>query len=157
MEIVLKCRSKETVITYFSRTRDAQVRKYLPQKASTQEEALADYARTLLPGAASYGRTVYADGIYVGDIWCYCIQRDEPNAMVSYCIFDQAYWGKGVATASLKQFLAEIAEKYGIKTVGAFTYAANQSSVRVLEKCGFEELEVFAEDGLTSKYFQRKL
>lgn len=155
MKVELKNRSRETVVTYFNRTRDPQVRKFLPQKAVTEAEALADFYRTQLPGAASYGRAIYADGVHVGDIWCYCIQRDEPNAMISYCVFDRAHWGRGVATAALERFLAEIAERYGIKTVGAFTYAANRGSVRVLQKCGFEEKERFMEDGMESQYFQR--
>ncbi len=95
MHIELKDRTEETVVTYFNRTRDVQVRKFLPQKAVTVEEALADYEKTQQPGATSYGRTIYVDGSYVGDIWCYGIQKEEPNAMVSYCVFDKAYWGRG--------------------------------------------------------------
>jgi len=157
VDITLNDRSEETVVTYFNRTRDAQVRRFLPQKAVSVEEALVDYHKTQLPGSTSYGRTIYADGVYIGDIWCYCIQKDEPNAMVSYCIFDRTYWGKGIATAALKLFLLEIGKKYDFETVGAFTYAANQTSIRVLEACGFEELEDFVEEGIESKYFQRKL
>lgn len=155
MRIELLERTEKTVLTYFNMTQDAEVRKFLPQKATTAEEALQDYYKTQLPGAASYGRTIYADGIHVGDIWCYCIQEDEPNAMVSYCIFDKTYWGKGVATTALRLFLAEITEKFSIKTVGAFTFTANQSSIRVLQKCGFLDVENFVEDGIESKYFQR--
>lgn len=95
MIIKLCGRTAQTVITYFCETRDPEIRRYLPQKATTESEALADFEETQQPGAVSYGRTIYVDGNYIGDIWCYCIQNDEPNAMVSYCIFDKAYWGKG--------------------------------------------------------------
>lgn len=155
MKIELRERSEETVVIYFSMTQDAQVRKYLPQKAKTAEEALADFHKAQLPGAASYGRTIYADGIYIGDIWCYCIQLDEPNAMVSYCIFDKEYWNKGVATRALGIFLSEIADKFEVESVGAFTYSANKPSINVLLKNGFVDAESFIEDGVESKYFQK--
>ncbi len=94
------------------------------------------------------------DRAYVGDVWCYCIGQGELNAMLSYCVFDRAFWGRGMAAAALKRFLKEMVKKYNVKTVGAFTYAVNGSSIRVLEKCGFDEMETFSEDGTESKYFQ---
>lgn len=156
MNIELRERTEETAITYFNMTRDAEVCKYLPQKAKTEDEALADYHKTQLLGATSYGRTIYVDGIHIGDISCYCIQDEEPNAMISYCIFEKACWGKGVATTALRLFIEEITAKFEIKSVGAFTFSANQSSIRVLQKCGFENMETFVEDGIESMYFQLK-
>lgn len=155
MRIDLKDRTADTVVTYFQATRDPEVRKYLPQTATTDTEALADFEKTQQPGASSYGRTIYVDGNYIGDVWCYCIQQDEPNAMVSYCIFDKEYWCKGIATEALRMFLAEIVKKFGLKSVGAFTYSANESSIKVLLKNGFIDVETFVEDGIESKYFQR--
>ncbi len=157
MKIELRDRTADTVIIYFRSTRDPEVQKYLPQKAQTESEALADFAKTQQPGATSYGRTIYADGNYIGDIWCYCTQQDEPNAMVSYCIFEKSYWGKGIATESLRMFLAEIAERFGLKSLGAFTYSANKSSIKVLLKNGFTDAETFIEDGIESKYFQKDM
>ena len=155
MNIELRDRTADTVITYFRGTRDPEVRKYLPQKATTESEALADFEKTQQLGATSYGRTVYLDGSYIGDVWCYCIQQDEPNAMVSYCIFDKAYWGKGIATKALRIFLSEITDRFGLKSVGAFTYSENESSIKVLLRNGFVDVETFAENGIEAKYFQR--
>lgn len=155
MKIELRERTADTVLTYFRMTRDPEVSKYLPQKAKSKDEALADYQNTLQPGASSYGRTIFADDNYVGDIWCYCIQPDKPNAMISYCIFDKAYWNQSIATKSLQMFLTEISIKLNINSVGAFTYSANEASIKVLLKNGFEDAETFIEDGIESKYFQR--
>lgn len=120
------------------------------------EEALEDYEKTLLPGPSSFGRTVLADGIYVGDVWCYCIDPDdEPNAMLSYCIFDKDLWNQGVGSEAVRQFLQETCAKYSLRTVGAFTYADNAASIRVLEKNGFRMMEEFTEDGRLSLYYQR--
>lgn len=156
MRMELRERTAGTAALYFQRTRDPEVRKFLPQKAATVEEALADFETTKRPGASSYGRTIYADGTYVGDIWCYCLQQEEPNAMVSYCIFDRAYWNRGAASKALELFLCEIREKFSLQSVGAFTFSANKASIRVLLKNGFAEAETFLEDGVESKYFQRE-
>ena len=155
MVITLETRTADTVRTYFEKANKPEIKAVLPQKAKTVEEALADYEMTLLPDAGSFGQTIYADGRYVGDVWCYCIDlEDEPNCMVSYCIFEPEYWSKGIASAALKLFISRICEKYGVKTIGAFTYSRNLASIRVLEKNGFSVMEEFEEDGVLSKYLQ---
>ena len=98
------------------------------------------------------------DGVYVGDIWCYCIDFDDtPNAMISYCIFESAYWNKGIATEALRLFLLEIRSKYHFHTVGAFTFSDNIPSIRVMEKNNFMMMEEFIEDGVPSQYNELKI
>lgn len=158
MNIILHARTAETVTVYFERAQHPPICRTLPQKARTVEEALADFAKTQLPGATSYGRTVYTDGRYVGDAWIYAIDpADTPTAMLSYCIFEQDVWGKGVATEAVRMLLEEVQPKYELTTVGAFTYAENVASIRVLEKNGFTLEEAFSEDGIASCYYQRRL
>ena len=155
MVITLGERTAETVRIYFEKANRPEIKKVLPQKAKTVEEALADYEKTRLPGATSFGQTIFADGRYVGDIWCYCIDmEDEPNCMVSFCVFELESWSKGIATAALKLFIEAIRAKYGVKTIGAFTYANNLASISVLEKNGFSVMEEFEENGVLSKYLQ---
>lgn len=155
MSIELRTRSAETVSIYFKKANTPAIRAVLPQKAKTLEEALADFERTQLPGAASYCRTIYTDGKYIGDIWCYCIDKnEEPGAMVSYCVFEPDYYGKGIATEALRLFIAEIVPKFKLKSLGAFTFASNNASIRVLEKNGFTKREEFEEDGVLSCYLQ---
>ena len=155
MVITLGERTAETVRIYFEKANRPEIKKVLPQKAKTVEEALADYEKTRLPGATSFGQTILADGRYVGDIWCYCINMDdEPNCMVSFCVFELESWSKGIATAALKLFIEAIRVKYGVKTIGAFTYANNLASISVLEKNGFSVMEEFEENGVLSKYLQ---
>lgn len=158
MVISLGIRTEETVRIYFEKTNRELFRKVLPQKAKNAEEAVEDYRKTLLPGATSYGRTILADGCYVGDVWCYCIDpEDSPNAMVSYCILEPELWGRGIAAEGLRLFLAEIRDKFPISTLGAFTFSENTASIRVLEKNGFAMVEEFVENGVPSKYFERTL
>jgi len=157
MKVELRERTEAHVRTYFARTRDPEIMAMLPQTAETVEQAVANYQKTRLPGASSYGRTIYADGEYVGDVWCYCIDpNDEPNAMLSYCIFEKSCWRKGNATEALALFLEEIVPRFSLKTVGAFAYCSNAASARVLEKNGFAKMEEFTEDGILSAYYQKE-
>lgn len=156
MTIVLRERTAETAAVYFERTRSPAIQKALPQKAQTLEEFLEDFRKTQQPGADSFGRTVYAGEQYVGDVWCYCMDAGgDPQAMVSYCVFEQALWGRGIASEALRLFLEEIRERFGLERVGAFTFAANTGSIRVLEKNGFRLAESFTEDGIESAYYLR--
>ena len=156
-KICLKERTEETVRIYFEKVSTEKIRAVLPQRAKTVEEALQDYRQTLLQGAVSYGRTIWLEQSYIGDIWCYGIHMEmEPDAMISYCIFEEAVWGKGIATEAVKIFLREISEKFQIETIGAFTFWDNIASIRVLEKNGFERKEVFEESGRISAYFQKE-
>ena len=153
--ITLENRTVETVKIYFEKANRKEIKSVLPQKAKTVEEAIQDYEKTLLPNATSFGQTIFVDGKYVGDIWCYCIDmNDEPNCMVSFCIFELEDWSKGIATEALNIFIKNICAKYGMKTIGAFSYADNKASIRVLEKNGFCVMEEFEEDGVLSKYLQ---
>ena len=155
MVITLGERTAETVRIFFEKANRPEIKKVLPQKAKTVEEALADYEKTRLPGATSFGQTILADGRYVGDVWCYCINMDdEPNCMVSFCIFEMESWSKGIATAALKLFIEAIRTRYGVTSIGAFAYANNLASIRVLEKNGFSVMEAFEEDGVRSEYLQ---
>ena len=157
MEVRLSVRTSNTVREYFEKAQNPLITTVLPQKAKTIEEALEDFEKTLLPDTASFGKTILADERYIGDVWCYCIDPDdEPNVMLSFCIFDPNCWKQGIGTEAVRLFLAEVREKYNLKSIGAFTFSDNMASVRVLEKNGFRLRKEFVEDGRASKYFQYK-
>ncbi|MBQ4428468.1 MAG: GNAT family N-acetyltransferase [Clostridia bacterium] len=158
MTVLLHDRTEATVRMYYEKSQQPEIKTMLPQKAKSAEEAVLDYYKMLLPGSTSYGRTIFVDGVYIGDVWCYCIDKtDTPNAMLSFCIFEITYWRKGIASEAVSLFLKAIHEKFGIGTIGAFTFSNNIASQRVLEKNGFQFLEEFIEDGRASKYYQLSL
>ena len=155
MRVVLKNRTEADVRIYYEKAQQPDIKALLPQEAKSVEEALAAYRKTLLPGSTSYGHTIYADDEYVGDIWCYCIDREEtPNAMLSFCIFEKAYWSRGITSKAVSLLLKEIHDRYEIETIGAFTFSDNISSQHVLAKSGFQLMEEFIEDGRKSRYYQ---
>ncbi|MBQ9459306.1 MAG: GNAT family N-acetyltransferase [Oscillospiraceae bacterium] len=155
MTITLDDRTERTVRIYYELSQQPVIKAMLPQKAQSVEEAVCDYKKTLLPKSTSFGRVIRVDGEYVGDVWSYCIDKAEtPNAMLSYCVFDRAYWGKGVASTAVSLFLKELRERYPIGSLGAFTFSENIASQRVLAKNGFLLVEEFVEDGKPSRYYQ---
>lgn len=157
MRVTLGERTEETAAVYFRETRDPGIQEMLPQRARTLEDFLADFRRSREPGADSFGRTVWLEGRYIGDVWCYAMDpAGDPQAMVSYCIFARELWGRGAATRALGLFLEEVRERFGLEHIGAFTFAANAGSIRVLEKNGFRLRESFVEDGVRSGYYENR-
>ena len=74
-------------------------------------------------------RTVLVDGDVVGSAAVY----GEPGEReVTYWI-DRAHWGRGIATAALRELVAEVPER----PLYARAAADNAGSLRVLQKCGF--------------------
>ena len=158
MRTELRARTVEHVCIQYDRIREPEIWSMIPMTDKTLEQAIADYEQTQLPGASSYGRTIYVDGAYAGDIWCYCMNpEEEPNAMIGYCLFEKQLWGKGITTEAVKLFLEEVTAQFGLKTMGAVAYCSNAASLRVLEKSGFEKKEEFEEDGILSAYYQKEL
>lgn len=158
MNVELRDRTELHVRIYFEKTRDPEIRTMLPQKAMTIEEAVNDFRDALKADASSYGKTIYADDMYVGDIWCFGIAPEsKPGAMISYCLFEKTMWNHGIVTKALNCFLKEIQVKFNLKSVGAFTFFDNIASVVVLQKNGFDVLERFSKDGVESVYLQKNL
>lgn len=74
-------------------------------------------------------RTILADGDVVGSAAVY----GEPGEReVTYWI-DRAYWGRGIATAALRELIVQVPER----PLYARAAADNAASLRVLHKCGF--------------------
>jgi RimJ/RimL family protein N-acetyltransferase len=77
-------------------------------------------------------RAIIVDGELAGDTVSWV---DEGGRHVGYRIA-QPFWGRGVATAALRLFLAELPER----PLYADLQKTNIGSRRVLEKCGFRPL-----------------
>lgn len=91
--------------------------------------AFMEHWQRLLTSEAITKRTILMDGDVVGHIASWTQDGDRE---VTYWI-DRNRWGKGVATAALRMFVAEI----DTRPLYARTASDNIGSQRVLEKCGF--------------------
>jgi RimJ/RimL family protein N-acetyltransferase len=87
-------------------------------------------------------KTVLFEAEIAGNMVCF---EQLGEREVGYWL-GREFWGKGIATAALTQFLAEI------QTRPLYAHVAkhNAASKRVLEKCGFQ---IVAEDKFFSKIF----
>lgn len=155
MDIKLKNRTKDHVNIFWERTQDEEIKRLFPFCTKSLDEALFLFEESLKDNALSYGKVIYFEGRYVGDIWCYCIdESNEKMAMLSVVIFEKEMWGKGIATKATKAFAKEVLNKFNIEKIGAFTYSNNYGSIGLLEKVGFVEKETFVEDGIESTYYE---
>ncbi|MCQ1529959.1 GNAT family N-acetyltransferase [Lutispora saccharofermentans] len=158
MDIALKTRTKEHVVTFWEKTQDEEIKRLFPFSIESLEKALTLFDESLREDALSYGKVIYFGGKYAGDIWCYSIDEiDEKMAMLSVVIFEKELWGKGIATEAAEAFINEVFNKYDIEKIGAFTYSNNHGSIGLLKKIGFSEIETFIEDGIESKYFEASI
>jgi RimJ/RimL family protein N-acetyltransferase len=90
-------------------------------------------------------RTIVCDGQVVGNIGSWIA---EEKRLIGYWI-GREFWGRGVATAALAAFVAEVKER----PLHAFVAEHNVGSIRVLEKCEFvpspeHDPSIAGEDGI---------
>jgi RimJ/RimL family protein N-acetyltransferase len=97
--------------------------------ARTREEFLAHWARIRADPTVVH-RTVVVDGRVAGSVSSWA--EESGRRLVGYWL-GREFWGRGVATAGLGLFLAELPWR----PVYAHVAAHNAGSIRVLEKCGF--------------------
>lgn len=88
----------------------------------------AHWARVLADGA-NITRTVLAGGQVAGNIACF---PQDGEHLVGYWL-GREFWGRGIATAALRAFLASLSRR----PLSAYVARHNLASRRVLEKCGF--------------------
>jgi RimJ/RimL family protein N-acetyltransferase len=98
---------------------------------------MTHWTTTILGNASVTKRTILVDGCVAGNVVSF--GRDG-RRLVGYWL-GREFWGKGVATAALFEFLKHERER----PLFAFVAKQNLGSIRVLEKCGFTIDEQHAE------------
>jgi len=99
-------------------------------KDPTDREAFTVHWKKILADATVIIKTILVDGEVVGSVLSY---EEEGKPEVSYWI-GKKYWGKGIATRALFDFLAQGNKK---RPIYARVAKDNFGSRRVLQKCGF--------------------
>lgn len=94
--------------------------------------------RRILENPNAPVRTIVASGQVVGYM-AHLQRKDLPEVCYE---LGRPHWGKGYATAALRQFLCAI----NVRPLYARAAKDNAASIRVLEKCGFS---ICAEDHFT--------
>lgn len=99
-------------------------------KDPTNREAFMAHWRRILANETGIIQTIIFNGQVAGSVSSY---EEEGKPEVTYWL-GKDYWGKGIATWALKEFLAQ---KNQIRPIYARVAKDNLGSRRVLEKCGF--------------------
>lgn len=156
MDIQLKARTLENALTYFERTKDPDIERMFPRSVLTREQAIANFQASLLPDADSFGQTIWADGEYVGDIWCFCIDRSQqPNAMLSLCLFAKERWGQGIGSRAGAALSADGDRAVSSAKHRRLCLFRQSAFFAPSAKNGFVVQERFVEDGRESVYLER--
>lgn len=150
LNIELKPKKRENVKIFWEHSRDPQLKKLFPFEDISLDEAYAIFDKHLSDESSYFERSIYVNGGYVGDIWCYSIDEKNKEGYLSIVIFDKNYWNKGVGTEATKQFLKIVFEKYHLDSIKAYTYQSNIRSLKYCEKVGFTISKTFEKDGVTS-------
>ncbi|MFL5766994.1 MAG: GNAT family N-acetyltransferase [Actinomycetota bacterium] len=93
------------------------------------ETAFAEHWERVRADPTSITRTVLADGEVAGRMLSWI---DDGDRVVGYWL-GRAFWGRGVASEALRQFVDVLGER----PLSANVAEHNVASLRVLEKCGF--------------------
>lgn len=130
MQIVLREVHDSDLPVFFRQMNDPEsltMAAFTPKDPADRDAFDAHWKRIRASDAVH--RTVLADGDVVGSAAVY----GEPGEReVTYWI-DRAYWGRGIATAALRELVTQVPER----PLYARAAADNTGSLRVLEKCGF--------------------
>ena len=100
-------------------------------KDPTDREAFMAHWHRILTDPTVIIQTILSDGQVAGSVSSY---EEEGKPEVTYWL-GKEYWGQGIATRALKDFLAH---KNQIRPIYARVARDNLGSRRVLEKCGFK-------------------
>jgi RimJ/RimL family protein N-acetyltransferase len=101
-------------------------------KDPTNQEAFMAHWHKIFADKTTINQTILFSGHVAGSISSY--EEEEGKPEVTYWL-GKDYWGKGIATWALKEFLAH---HNPTRPIYARVAKDNLSSRRVLEKCGYK-------------------
>ena len=130
MDVVLRTVHDSDLPVFFRQMNDPEALRmaaFTPKDPADRDAFDAHWKR--IRASKDVLRTVLADGDVVGSAAVY----GEPGEReVTYWI-ERAHWGRGIATAALRELVAQVPER----PLYARAAADNAGSLRVLQKCGF--------------------
>ena len=112
----------------FEQQRDPEANRMAEFPARDHDAFMAHWAKCLAD-ASTILRTIVFRGDVAGSIVCW---EDSGRRNIGYWL-GREYWGQGISTAALKQFLMSVPTR----PLYAHVAKRNAASIRVLQKCGF--------------------
>jgi RimJ/RimL family protein N-acetyltransferase len=113
---------------FFEHQREPEANEMAIFPARDRETFYAHWRRNLANESAIH-KTIVLDGEVAGNVVSW---EQDGMRLIGYWI-GRDYWGKGLATRALGEFVEEVSQR----PLHAWVAATNVGSIRVLEKCGF--------------------
>jgi RimJ/RimL family protein N-acetyltransferase len=123
--------SKEDLPISFAHQMDPEANRLAAFTPRSREEFMAHWAKIVADESVVKKTILFGGEVAVSIV---SFDRDGQRE-VGYWI-DRRYWGKGIATDALAQFLDLVEDR----PLYAHVAVHNAASIRVLEKCGFTPL-----------------
>ena len=120
------------VLFEFQTDKEANLLAAFTPKDPTDKTAYIEKYSKHLADPTINNQTIRVDGVIAGSIAQFVM---EGKAEITYWI-DRKFWGQGVATTALNDFLKIIR----VRPIYGRVAFDNYGSQRVLEKCGFEKI-----------------
>ena len=120
--------AKEDLLAFFAHQQDPvahQMAGFQPR----EREAFMVHWTNILANESVFKQTIVFESTVAGNVLCF---EASGKRLVGYWV-DRAYWGRGIASRALAQFVSQIPTR----PLHAYVAKANGGSIRVLEKCGF--------------------
>jgi RimJ/RimL family protein N-acetyltransferase len=117
---------------FFEHQREPEANEMAVFPARDRETFYVHWKRNLANDSAIH-KTIVQDGAIAGNVVSW---EQDGKRLVGYWI-GREFWGKGVATRALAEFVAEVEQR----PLHAWVATTNAGSIRVLEKCGFVRVD----------------
>ena len=117
---------------FFEHQRDPDANRMAASPSRESAAFLAHWREKVLANPSSRTKTIIVDDEVAGYVASW---EQEGERLIAYWI-GRAYWGRGVGTSALRQFLAHETTR----PLHAHVAVHNVGSIRVLERCGFRRV-----------------
>ena len=133
MKLLLRDVTEEDLPALFEFQREPRTVQMAGSPSREREAFLAHWRTNILGSSHASAKAIVVDDQLVGHIGSW---DGESGRLVAY-LLGEAYWGRGIASAALAEFVARHELTRPLKALVA---VHNHASRRVLEKCGFRAL-----------------
>ena len=118
---------------FFEHQQDPDANRMAAFHAREWDAFMAHWHAKVLGDASARKKTIVVDGNVAGNIVSW---EQDGKRLVGYWV-GKDYWGRGVGTAALSEFL----EHETTRPLYAYVAAHNLGSIRILQKCGFRRVD----------------
>jgi RimJ/RimL family protein N-acetyltransferase len=133
---------------FFEHQRDPEAHRMAAFPPREHDAFMLHWRTKVIGEPTARKRTIVVDDCVVGNIGSW---DADGRRLVGYWI-GREYWGRGIGTAALSEFLCEETTR----PLGAYVVVQNRGSIRILQKCGFRQIGGIqrGHDGVEEYFFQ---